>query len=146
MFDLAEYSERLSDKLSPSTRLSEHFKASELSCACCGRVFISPVVLEMLERLREKLGCAILLNPREGMGSGYRCPAHNSDIRGATHSRHCLGLAVDVPLPTKYLHLPEEFAFIVESVARQVRGGFHYYPENRFAHMDAWAWPPNRRW
>ena len=125
----------------PSTlKLSEHFAASELSCRHCGHLFITPALIVMLEKLRSLVGEPLTI------ASGYRCPTHNRNIRGATKSKHCLGMAVDILVPDKYRDNPAEFIEAAEAVAREVRGGYHYYPGSHFIHMDCWVWPPDRRW
>lgn len=142
----AKVVEILAQKLPPEMKLSEHFRVRELACSCCGRVYVTPVLMELLERLRDNLGCPLILDPPHGRGSGYRCISHNIAIGGASQSRHCLGLAVDIPLPMKYRNHPEEFTCIMELIAKQVGGGFHYYSASKFAHFDAWCWPKDRRW
>ena len=50
---------------------------------------MNTLVNKLLDQLREKIG-AIRVN------SGYRTPAHNKQIGGATNSQHCKGEAVDI--------------------------------------------------
>ena len=50
---------------------------------------MNTLVNKLLDPLREKIG-AIRIN------SGYRTPAHNKQIGGATNSQHCKGEAVDM--------------------------------------------------
>ena len=50
---------------------------------------MNTLVNKLLDPLREKVG-AIRIN------SGYRTPAHNKQIGGATNSQHCKGEAVDM--------------------------------------------------
>ena len=50
---------------------------------------MNTLVNKLLDPLREKIG-AIRVN------SGYRTPAHNKQIGGATNSQHCKGEAVDM--------------------------------------------------
>ena len=50
---------------------------------------MNTLVNKLLDPLREKIG-AIRVN------SGYRTPAHNKQIGGATNSQHCKGEAVDI--------------------------------------------------
>ena len=50
---------------------------------------MNTLVDKVLDPLREKVG-AIRVN------SGYRTPAHNKQIGGATNSQHCRGEAADI--------------------------------------------------
>ena len=50
---------------------------------------MNTLVNKVLDPLREKVG-AIRVN------SGYRTPAHNKQIGGATNSQHCRGEAADI--------------------------------------------------
>ena len=43
-----------------------------------------------LQRVRDEVGFPVRIN------SAYRCPAHNKNIGGATHSKHLEGIAADI--------------------------------------------------
>ena len=131
---------KLSKKLFEDYYLSEHFQAHELACRCCGKVYVTPVLMEMLEKLRNRAGVPLFI------ASGYRCPEHNKEIHGAERSKHMLGMAADIKIPVQYVANPEEFCRIAEEIVQEVKGGFHFYPAGHFIHMDYWADPPNRRW
>lgn len=136
----SELAYKLSRALPPNMMLSEHFSVAELSCRHCGRIYITPTLLEMLEQLRKMVGVPITPN------SGYRCPTHNRNIGGSTRSKHCLGMAVDINLPAEYRDNSAGFTDAAEDVALKVMGGFHYYPAGRFVHIDCHPYPPDRRW
>lgn len=51
---------------------------------------------EILEPLREHFNEPIIIS------SGYRSPALNKAVRGATNSNHLYGYAADIRLPTKH--------------------------------------------
>lgn len=51
---------------------------------------IQILVDNVLQPLRDKLGKPVIIN------SGYRCPALNKAIGGATHSQHMQGQAADI--------------------------------------------------
>lgn len=71
--------------------ITEHFKVKEFRCKDgTDKILISTELVEMLEKLREKLNCSININ------SGYRTEAHNKSIGGSSTSKHCKGLAVDI--------------------------------------------------
>ena len=130
--------EVISTILPPDMMVSAHFSVQELSCRHCGRLYISPVLLEMLETLRRRMDMPLTPN------SGYRCPQHNKNIGGSKRSQHCLGLAVDINVPDR--RGLDSFVTAAEEVAQEVRGGFHYYPRGQFVHIDCWPWPRDRRW
>jgi uncharacterized protein YcbK (DUF882 family) len=72
--------------------MSEHFKASEFNCKCCGKGGdkINPKLLQLLEAIRVKLDAPITIL------SGYRCEAHNTECGGKKKSQHMLGNAADI--------------------------------------------------
>ena len=65
---------------------------------------MNTLVDKVLDPLREKVG-AIRVN------SGYRTPAHNKQIGGATNSQHCRGEAADI-FPLKK-DIDEVFSIII---------------------------------
>ena len=140
IMNLAETCGVLAQMLPGDYKISDNFKVRELSCRHCGLIFVTPVLIEMLERLRKIVGVPLEVN------SGYRCSFHNVEIHGSPHSKHCLGMAADINVPDKYRMNPNEFIDAAEAVALEVRGGYHYYVSGRFVHIDCWAWPKSRRW
>jgi uncharacterized protein YcbK (DUF882 family) len=78
--------------------MENHFKLSEFACKCsrcagklnCGPTSISPKLLEVLNKIREKINLPIIVN------SGYRCPEHNKEIGGEANSQHMKGTAADI--------------------------------------------------
>lgn len=70
--------------------LSQHFSRSEFRCKCgCGKDNISPDVIALLERIRQKVGTMKIT-------SGVRCSKHNRASGGKADSAHVAGLAVDI--------------------------------------------------
>ena len=72
--------------------VTDHFTFEECICPCCDRIKLIPwfyAHMELLERMRQGLGFAIIIN------SGYRCPEHNKEIGGSLKSWHML-YATDV--------------------------------------------------
>ena len=72
--------------------LSPHFRASEFTSNGDGRAHIRREVLAALEVLRARKEGSPL-----NIVSGYRDPAHNKKVGGASKSQHMQGLAVDIP-------------------------------------------------
>ena len=70
--------------------LSNHFSRAEFQCPDCGRVYVSPHLIDLLERAREEFERPIVIN------SGFRCPAHNAAIGGRPQSAHLTGEAADI--------------------------------------------------
>ncbi len=68
----------------------KHFKSEEFECKHCGKVIIESKLIEVLEKLRNKLGKPVIIT------SGYRCEEHNKEIGGVPNSAHVRGYAVDI--------------------------------------------------
>jgi len=72
--------------------LSDNFNRSEFECKCkckCGFATVDIDMIKVLEDVRWHFGQPITIM------SGCRCDEHNRAIRGATHSKHKQGIAVD---------------------------------------------------
>lgn len=82
-------------------QLSSHFYAHNFDCPChsCHETIIASALPEMLEKMREKLGQALLIH------SGYRCQAYQEELRNRGYetakgiSQHTLGAAADIASP-----------------------------------------------
>jgi uncharacterized protein YcbK (DUF882 family) len=75
------------------TRLSAHFRLEEFACPCCHVARAHPALAAGLEKLR-----ALAYPTGLVVRSGYRCPARNKAVGGATASRHMRATAADVDL------------------------------------------------
>jgi uncharacterized protein YcbK (DUF882 family) len=73
--------------------LALNFKLQEFECKHCRAVKIDPELVRRLQAMREEIGKPVIIN------SGYRCPAHNKAIGGATNSQHLYGRAADIICP-----------------------------------------------
>ena len=85
-------------------------------------------LLTNLQVLREALGLPVHIN------SGYRSPAHNKKVGGATHSAHLRAMAADITVIGK---TPRQVhAKIKELIAagKMQNGGLSLYPT--FVHYD----------
>ena len=111
-----------------SSKLSEHFDASEFVCHCCGRGAekISPRLIELLEKLRANIGGLPL-----HINSGYRCPKHNAEVGGVDNSQHVLGTAADVAVPSA-LNI-EQFKWYIQQLPFDWAG---VYRQDNFIHVD----------
>lgn len=78
---------------SDKTQLTEHFNVSEFKCKCGGshNTLISKKLVEMLEKLFEKLDCSKII-----VNSGYRCSTHDKNVGGNGSGQHTKGTAADV--------------------------------------------------
>lgn len=75
---------------------SAHFWFTEFGCRCgrldCIRINVYRGLIEGLEKLRSAAYPKGLT-----IASGYRCPAHNRAVGGASTSQHMYGTAADIP-------------------------------------------------
>jgi hypothetical protein len=73
-----------------STRLAPNFVLSEVARTSSGRyAVVQRHAIDRLQDLRDALGVLVV-------NSGYRSPAHNATVGGATWSRHMYGDAFDL--------------------------------------------------
>lgn len=102
--------------------LGEHFTLGEFASRDgCDIVIVHPVLVELLEKLRQKFG-VIHVN------SGYRTPIHNARIGGKLHSYHILGMAADIVARKAN---PDE---VGEFAVKLNVGGVGFYKS--FTHVD----------
>lgn len=128
------------------THYSPNFSKAELNCSCFRCRGKEPgrkirrrlrVLAVQLERFRRELGAK-----RVGILSGYRCPAHNKDVHGASQSKHMQGRAADIAVPRGQ---QKKYVAAAERVPRFRRGGIGVYP-NGGLHVDTrvgwarWSW------
>lgn len=76
-----------------SRRISPHFYEHEFACKCCGQTGDKKqlqILVARLEMLRSKFNKPIKVI------SGYRCPSHNTSVKGAKRSQHMLSQAADI--------------------------------------------------
>lgn len=107
--------------------MAKYFSNDEITCNCgCGRGLdeINPILLDCLDKLRERWGSEIMVSCM------YRCPEHNRDVGGEPNSQHLLGNAADIWVDGDY---HEFYNFVVNSRLFDAIG---YYPESEFVHVD----------
>lgn len=72
-------------------RCSEHFRFREFRSKGDGWIKVDSALVRGLERYRSLLGKPVTIV------SGYRDPAHNAAVGGASSSQHLFGNAADIP-------------------------------------------------
>jgi len=95
-------------------KLSKHFNSNEFACKgefCCGGS--SPVSNSLILALEYLRQCLYDDYGFEGLtiNSGFRCITHNKKVGGAKHSKHCMGIAVDIRTPRQLTDI-EFFEYI----------------------------------
>lgn len=114
----------------PVAYQSKYFSEAETSCHCgCGGNKVNPLLLEMLDKLREMIG-----GPLE-LSCAYRCEKHNAETPGSSkNSQHVKGNAADVIVPDYgHCHTVEQLAWYAQEVGFD---GIGMYPEDGFVHVD----------
>lgn len=106
-------------------KISEHFYVREFACKNgCKYVLISKVLVQILEKLRQKIGEEIYIN------SGFRTPTYNKKVGGAILSYHQYGMAADIRAKTK---TPKELYEILDDMLKGW-GGLELH--DTFVHVD----------
>jgi hypothetical protein len=109
-----------------SERLAKNFSSAEFKCTCgCGRTRVDEKLIQGLQKLRDKLGVAIIVT------SGFRCPDKNKAAGGVSNSLHLTGQAADITagVPLRRLYF--------ECVGIKEFGGCGIYPDQNFIHVDS---------
>ena len=110
------------------TQLSPHFKESEFTCHCCGKLpagGMDQELINLLEAIRIKISKPIIIM------SGYRCESHNKKCGGAKKSQHVQGTAADIKV--KGMGASDVQHWLVVNFNKQI-GGMGCY--NTFTHID----------
>lgn len=111
-----------------SLRLSPHFCVREFaSTDGTDTVFVSPALVEVLEKIRVHFGRPVVVN------SGYRTEARNERVGGAAYSQHKYGMAADIAIRGVE---PEAVAAYAETLLPE-SGGIGVY--STFTHIDVRA-------
>lgn len=113
----------------PDHQVSKNFRLSEFRPGDHSYKYIrlSPKLVSTLEDIRQRAGGRQL-----HITSGYRPPAYNRKVGGATKSLHMNGIAADI---TSDDLSTEDLYDICDRVIGD-RGGVGYYPDLRFVHVD----------
>src|SRR5690606_10132270 len=102
-------------------KLSKNFTVSEFrSKDGANQVVISKALVDMLQKLRDKIGKPVIIN------SAYRTPQHNAAVGGASSSQHMYGTGADIRVDGMS---PKELG----RIAREV--GFPYVKDDYPSHV-----------
>jgi zinc D-Ala-D-Ala carboxypeptidase len=102
-----------------------NFSFSELACRETGECVVDEVLVDCLQKLRDKVGPVTVT-------SGYRSSAHSVERAKERPGTHAMGLAVDVACAGK-----EAFAVLQTALDVGFTGiGVSQKGENRFLHLD----------
>ena len=114
--------------------ITENFNRYEFACKCgCGFDAINERLVHRLQVVRDIIGVSIIIN------SGCRCLKHNENIGGSKNSYHLFGMAAD----WEFDIIGNMLDFRICMLLKEWSGGFHYYRNERFFHVDI---GPKRRW
>jgi uncharacterized protein YcbK (DUF882 family) len=126
-------------KYPTATHYSPHFTRAELNCKgpeCRGKQPPAAIQTNLgklardLEQLRDELGHPL------SVLSGYRCPAHNANVGGASQSQHMQGTAADLNVPPG---AQARFEAAANRVPAFRAGGIGVY-SNGGVHVDRRGW------
>jgi hypothetical protein len=111
---------------------------------------INDKIIESLFLLQDKL-VALGYNPKAlVINSGYRSPAHNLEVKGATMSQHLFGKAIDLRIGDinndgRADQIDKQIVYkILNSSVIANKGGLGFYPKTMILHMDVRG--VNARW
>ncbi len=120
-------------KKSDRIQLSKNFNSYEFRCGlgrpcACQTTLIDEKLVEILQMLRDHWpGHALHIT------SGYRCPAYNRSVGGATGSYHSKGMAADITVDGV---APREVAKYAESIGVLGIGLYETQADGFFVHVD----------
>ena len=113
-----------------SVKVSAHFDSTEFDChgsGCCSKTIVNQKLIEFLEQIREHFNAPITIT------SAYRCITHNSNVGGATGSRHSKGDAADIVVKGV---TPRVVAQYAESIGILGIGLYETQSDGYFVHID----------
>lgn len=120
-------------KKSVRIQLSKNFNSYEFRCGLgrpcsCQTTLIDEKLVEILQMIRDHWpGHAVHIT------SGYRCPAYNRSVGGATGSYHSKGMAADITVDGV---APREVARYAESIGVLGIGLYETQADGFFVHID----------
>lgn len=106
-------------------RLSENFTLKEMqSHDNADEVLVDPKLVIYLQKIRDRFGKSVKIN------SGYRSPAHNAKVGGATNSYHTKGMAADIVVSGVSAKRVAQYAEAIGIL------GIGWYEGQKFTHID----------
>lgn len=122
-----------------ATHYSPNFTRKELNCRgpeCVGKQPPAAIQKSLGKLARDLEQLRVELGGKVGILGGYRCPAHNKRVHGASQSQHLQGTAADLAVPSGYQKVYEAAALMVPAFKA---GGIGTY-ENGGVHVDRRGW------
>ena len=122
------------------TKLSKNFDSSEFVCPCCGKLKISPTLIDKLQELRDIINEPIIIT------SGYRCQQYNKSIGGYSHSPHLKGEAADIQVKGLSINTVNyRIPIVLAGIASKITGiRIGIYPNH--LHIDIRPANPSKYW
>ena len=109
--------------------IANNLKHKEFQCRCtnsdCNHTLLNS------EFVRAWNGLRMAWNQPLQVNSGFRCQKYNERVGGVSHSRHSMGMAVDVSVYN--MDINERTDLI--ALAKKWFDYVHYYPTFNFIHM-----------
>lgn len=126
--------------------ITPNFKREEFNCkdgTPYPEAFLPDLqkLCNVLEVIRSQLASPITIT------SGYRSPAHNALVGGASYSQHCLGRAADIQSPGHDPHDVHDLILKLYQDGKILIGGLGRYdgwthvdvrPQNPAGHLARW--------
>lgn len=120
---------------------TSYFQDEEFVCKCgCGKVYVHPKLLNLLEKTREIYGKPIIIE------SGYRCFKHNAEVGGVPGSAHLTGEAADLRCtfgPDRFALLNIFFALAVKRIGI-ARNYIHVDVSETLPQDQTWLYSNNK--
>lgn len=108
------------------TPLTANFTREELACKHCGKMEIPLHVVQMLQKVRDKVGFPLKIN------SGYRCPEYNAQLAETGSNGPHTVAAFDIAADGR-----QAFAIIKAAIEVGFTGiGVSQKGSGRFVHID----------
>ncbi len=63
---------------------------TDFACKCCGKNEVKQDIIDICGQIERESGCSLIIN------SGYRCEAHDADVKEISDSQHMHGKAADI--------------------------------------------------
>jgi uncharacterized protein YcbK (DUF882 family) len=109
-------------------RFGAHLEQSEIDCKCkrenCKVTLLSDSIIKSFYGLRDEVNEPLHIN------SGFRCQEHNKECEGKSASKHTVGFALDIKIPSSFTY--HSFWLL----AMKHFDGVVLYPQEGFVHCQ----------